>query len=169
MSSTVMTPVVCQNQMPGPTVIAADIKGSYEVTFDGKGDPSGGDVQRIPPEIVATVQFTNAIAKGILKVIEGEDNEAVQAALQKQTDAFWNRAKTERDEAMASLDQPAENDMVAVECIGPGTRPGTPCGENVPVRAREVNSTPPLCTRHTGLADQCVKRGKQPWVLEGEA
>jgi hypothetical protein len=166
MSNGVLTPVVCQNMMPGPTVIAADIKGTYEVRFDGKGDPSGGDVQRIPPEVVATVQFANAIAKGILRVEEGAENEVVAKALERQTDAFWGRAKTERDEALATLDAPAENDMIAVACIGPGTRTGASCDEQIPVRAREAGSIPPLCQRHAGLADQCVKRGREPWKLE---
>ena len=164
--SNVLTPVVCQNMMAGPTVIAADIKGTYEARFDGKGDPSGGDVQRIPPEVVATVQFANAIAKGILTVVEGEDNEVVAKALERQNDAFWGRAKQDKDAALAVLDTPAENDMIAVSCIGPGTRPGSSCDEQIPVRARETGTVPPLCTRHAGLADQCIKRGREPWKLE---
>jgi hypothetical protein len=166
MSSAVLTPVVCQNEMAGPTVIAADIKGGYEVRFDGKGDPSGGDVQRIPPEVVATVQFANAIGKGILTVSEGKDNPLVAKAMERQNDAFWARAKQDHDEALASLDAPAENDMIVVACIGPGTRPETSCGDEIPVRAREAGQLPPLCTRHTGLADRCVKRGREPWKLE---
>lgn len=166
MNSAVLTPVVCQNEMAGPTVIAADIKGTYEVRFDGKGDPSGGDVQRIPPEVVSTVQFANAIAKGILTVSEGEENPLVAKAMERQNDAFWARAKQDRDDALATLDQPAENDMIAVSCIGPGTRPGASCDEQIPVRAREAGSVPPLCTRHAGMADQCVKRGREPWKLE---
>lgn len=166
MSNAVMTPVVCQNMMAGPTVIAADIKGGYEVRFDGHGDPSGGDVRRIPPEVVATVQFADAIAKGILKVEEGAENEMVAKAMERQNDTFWARAKQDKDEALAVLDQPAENDMIAVACIGPGTRPGAACDEQIPVRAREAGQLPPLCQRHAGLADQCVKRGREPWKLE---
>jgi hypothetical protein len=166
MSSAVLTPVVCQNEMAGPTVIAADIKGGYEVRFEGKGDPSGGDIQRIPPEVVATVQFANAIAKGILSVAEGADNEIVAKALERQSDAFWARAKQDRDEALAVLDQPAENDMIAVSCIGPGTRPDAKCDEQIPVRAREAGTIPPLCQRHQGLSDRCIKRGRGPWELE---
>jgi len=150
-------------------VISSDLKGTYEVTFSGKGDPAGGDVQMIPPEIVATVQFSNAIQKGILSVVEGAENEVVKKALAKQSDAFWARARQDRDEALATLDQPAENDMIAVACIGPGSRPDTKCEELVPVRAREASSVPPLCTRHEGLSEQCVKRGRSPWVLEDKA
>jgi hypothetical protein len=164
--SAVLTPVVCKNEMAGPTVIAADIKGGYEVRFEGKGDPSGNDIQRIPPEVVATVQFSNALGKGILSVVEGEDNEVVVKALERQSDAFWARAKQDRDEALAVLDQPAENDMIAVACIGPGTRPDSTCDEQIPVRARDAASIPPLCQRHAGLANQCIKRGRGPWELE---
>ncbi len=76
------------------------------------------------------------------------------------------RAEKERLEALETLDAPTENDMIAVECIGPGTRPDTKCGENVTVRARDAGAIPPLCSRHEGLADRCVKRGRNPWELE---
>ena len=164
-----IAPVLCQNEMSGPTVISSDLKGTYEVTFAGKGDPSGGDVQPIPPEILATVQFSKAVSLNILSVVEGADNPIVAAALSKQSDAFRKRIEQEKVTATEYLDAPQEDDLVAVECIGPGTRPDTACGEMIPIRAREASSRPPLCSRHEALADQCVKRGRNPWVLEAGA
>jgi len=168
-ATAVATPVQCQNEMAGPTVISSDLKGTYEVTFAGKGDPSGGDVQPIPPEIIATVQFSKAVSLGILSVVEGADNPIVEAALAKQSDAFRKRVEQEQVTAREHLDAPQEDDLVAVACIGPGTRADTKCDEQIPIRAREVASRPPLCSRHESLADFAVKRGRNPWVLEGVA
>lgn len=163
----VATPVLCQNEMSGPTVISSDLKGTYEVTFAGRGDPSGGDVQPIPPEILATVQFAKAVSLGILSVVEGADNPVVVKALARQSDAFRQRIEQEKVAAREHLDAPQEDDLIAVGCIGPGTRPDTKCDEMIPIRAREAGSTPPLCSRHEALGEHAVKRGRNPWVLEG--
>jgi hypothetical protein len=152
--------------MGGPTVIASDPKSTYEVRFEGADDPDGGDIQLIPEEIVRTPAFAKAISQGIFEVIEGEENEAVREALTRQNDAFWRRAKQDKDSAMATLEAPADNDMIVINCIGPGSRPGAICGEEVPVRQREAVLNPPLCARHAGLAAQCVRRGTGPWMLE---
>jgi hypothetical protein len=168
-TAAVATPVLCQNEMAGPTVIASDLKATYEVTFAGKGSPDGEDVKPVPPEIVSTVQFSRAISQGVLRVLEGADNPVVVKALERQTGTFRQRMEVDQIAAREHLDAPQEDEMVAVACIGPGTRPDTKCEENVVMRARETGSRPPLCTRHEGLAEQCVKRGRNPWVLEGVA
>ena len=40
------------------------------------------------------------------------------------------------------------------------------CEEQVPVRADQQGSRPPLCTRHEHLSERCLKRGNGPWILE---
>lgn len=161
-----MATVMCQNQMAGLTVIAADAKRNYEIIFQGRGDPQGEDVQSIPNHLLYTPQFQKAIRQGILKVIEGEDNPVVQAALAKQTDSFHQRMAADELRSRESIDQASDDDMLVVLCIGPGTRDGSACGDQIPVRARDQGSRPPLCDRHQHLAERCVKRGSQPWVLE---
>lgn len=163
---TVATTVRCRNKMGGPTVIASDPKSTFEVRFEGLGDPDGGDIQLIPDEIARTPAFAKAISQGIFEVIEGEEHEAVKEALARQNDAFWRRARQDKDAALATLEAPADNDMIVINCIGPGPRPGAICGEEVPVRQREASLNPPLCARHAGLASQCLRRGNGPWVLE---
>lgn len=163
---TVATPVRCRNKMGGPTVIASDPKQTFQVQFAGLGDPDGEDYQLIPQEIVNLPSFAKALSQGVLEVIEGEENDAVKAALAKQSESFWKRAKQETDSALAVLEAPADNDLVVINCIGPGSRPGAVCGEEVPVRQRETGLNPPLCARHTGLAAQCMRRGNGPWYLE---
>lgn len=167
-TATIATPVVCRNKMAGPTVIASDQKSTHEVIFQGSGDQDGNDVQYVPEEIIKTPQFARAVSQGILEVIQGEDNAAVQLALQNQSDAFWRRAKAESDKAIESLDQPADNDLVVMPCIGPGSREGAVCGEDVPVRQRESMVNPPLCSRHAGLTESCVRRGSGAWQLLSE-
>ena len=163
---TIATPVMCRNRMAGPTVIASDQKSTHEVIFQGAGDPDGNDVQYIPEEILKTPQFARAIRQKIFEVVQGDDNEAVQAALQHQSDAFWGRMEKDKDEALASLDQQADNDLISVNCIGPGSRSGAVCGENVPVRQREAMNLPPLCSRHQSFSDECFRKGTGPWQLD---
>jgi hypothetical protein len=158
--------VMCQNQMSGPTVIAADAKRNYEIIFQGKGHPDGEDVQAIPEYLMHTIQFKNAIRKGILLVIEGEDHPVVVAAMRRQTDTFQKRLAADNLAAREVIDAAADNDIVIVNCIGPGSRDGAVCGEQVPLKDKDQASRPPLCDRHQHLADFCIKRGNQPWLLE---
>ena len=159
--------VMCRNMMAGPTVIASDPKQTHQVIFQGRDHPDGEDVQPIPAELLRTPQFVKALRQGILSVVSGEDNPVVQAALSKQSDAFHKRIAADELKAREVLDAPSEDDMIAVICIGPGTREGNTCEEQVPIRSREQGSRPPLCSRHQHLAELCVKRGTGPWMLEG--
>lgn len=160
------THVICRNRMAGPTVISSDIKGTHEVVFQGRDDPGGEDYQILPEEILKTPQFSRAISKGILEVVQGEDDPIVAQALKRQTDAFWQRSQADAVAAREVLDAPQENDLIAVQCIGPGSRPGAVCGTDIPVRSREAQSSPPLCAAHESLKDRCVRRGDGPWTLE---
>jgi hypothetical protein len=162
----VQAPVMCQNMMSGPTVIASDPKETYAVTFAGRGDRSGDDVQPIPREMLAAPAFARSLRQGVLKVIEGEEDPLVQSALARQTSNFRDRMAAEELTVRESIDEASDNDMIVVTCIGPGTRPEAPCGEQIPVRAREKDNGPPLCARHAGLAERCVRRGSGPWTLE---
>jgi len=159
--------VMCQNQMSGPTVIAADAKRNYEVVFQGKGHPDGEDVQPIPEALLNTIQFRRALSRGVIVAIEGADHPIVQQALARQSDAFAKRMATQQMSDREVLDSPAAADIIVVNCIGPGSRPGAVCGEQVPVKSGDTGK-PPLCDRHQGLKDRCLKRGDGPWVLEDD-
>jgi hypothetical protein len=160
--------VMCQNQMPGPTVIAADAKRNYETIFAGKDDPDGNDVQPIPESLLRTIAFQRALRQGVLLVIEGDDHPVVVQAMSRQTTSFRDRMTSQETAAREVIDKPSEDDILVVVCIGPGTRDGSACGEQVPVKSRDFAARPPLCGRHTQLSDRCVKRGDGPWVLEGD-
>jgi hypothetical protein len=158
--------VMCRNMMAGPTVIASDPKQTHEVIFAGRDDPGGEDVQPIPEALVRSPAFVRAIRQGILAVVAGEDNPVIQAAMARQSGSFRDRMAADELKVREVLDAPSDNDMLVVACIGPGTREGLSCEEQVPVRARDKDSSPPLCDRHQHLADFAVKRGSRPWALE---
>ena len=167
MTTAAPAPVMVRNKMAGPTVLASDPKSTHEVIWSGRGAPDGGDVQPVPEEILRTPAFARNLALGVIEIISGaEDNELASQALKVQSDAFWKRSAEQEETALASLEPAADNDLVAVACIGPGSRPGASCEEQIPVRARELNAAPPLCSRHLHLADQCIRRGTGPWQIE---
>jgi hypothetical protein len=165
-TATITQPVMCQNMTPGPLVIASSPKSDNEVIFGGHGNPNGEDVQPIPEGLLAAPAFSRALKQGTLKVVLGDDNPIVQGALQAQSDAYWKRMDTDKLAAMETLEAPKDDDLVAVQCIGPGTREGVQCEDTVPVRAREKDSKPPLCDRHAVLLERCVRRGSGAWAVE---
>jgi hypothetical protein len=160
------TTVVVQNMTKSVLVIASDPHRTHEVTFGSKNATDGSDYQHMPPEIIRTPAFARQISLGTLRVVEGENDPAVQSALKHQSDAYWKRAEDDAREAMATLDETADNDFVVLQCFGPGNREGAVCGENIPVKAADKESSPPLCDRHQHLVDRCIRRGTGPWVLE---
>ena len=165
-SPSLSTTVVCQNMTASVLVIASDPRRTHEVTFEGKDSPTGGDFQHMPEEIIKTPAFRRQLALRTLRVVQGEDDPYVTQAMQYQSDAFWKRADEERAAALSTLDEVADNDYLVLQCIGPGTRPDAICGENIPAKAKEAAGIVPLCDRHQGLKDRCVRRGDGPWVLE---
>lgn len=159
--------IMCQNQMTGRTVIAADAHRNYEIIFEGKDDPDGNDVQPIPDVLLRTVQFQRALQQGILVAVEGADHPVVVQAMNRQSDSFRRRNAAADTAARESLDKPHEEDILIASCVGPGSREGASCETQVPVRGKD-SGRPPLCDRHVHLADRCVKRGNGPWTLEDE-
>ena len=158
--------VLARNKMSGPTVLADSPKENYQVIFAGAGDPSGGDVQPIPDELVRVPAFARNIALGVIEIVDGQDNPIVAAALKAQSNAFWQKNEAEKLTALETLEAPRDDDLVAVTCIGPGTRADTQCEDTIPVRAREKDNKPPLCDRHAGLLERCIRRGSGAWVVE---
>jgi hypothetical protein len=162
--------VMAQNEMGGPTVLASDPRATFEVRWAGKGDPDGEDVQPVPPEIMKTVQFSQAVRKGIISLL-GPDGEVVTEALRRQRGAFQQRMTSDSLAASEAIDRVADNDIISVPCIGPSPRAGTPCGEAAMLRSAERHARPALCDRHSSLAPRYAaaeKDGSTTWVLSGE-
>lgn len=158
--------VMVQNMMSGPTVIALDAKRSYEMIFGGNGDPHGEDIQEIPEEMLRAKQFRDALRKGVFTIVEGHDHPAVVQAMARQTDSFRNRMAADDLAAREVIDAPHDGDLLVVTCIGPGSREGAVCGDMVAIKEKDQSARPPLCSRHSHLAERCVKRGSGPWKIE---
>jgi hypothetical protein len=154
-----------RNTQGGPTVIASDPKGTHQVEWAGADDPMGGDVQPVPQEIVDTVPFWNAIQKGILVVENLQDHPELQDRLDKQNASWKARQSQAADQAVAAIDQQANNDIVSVSCIGPDGKGGK-CGADVAVRDTQKDERPPLCERHASLAGEYV--AEELGVVDGK-
>jgi hypothetical protein len=101
-----MPVTMVRNTQPGPTVISSDPKGTHFVEWAGSGDPSGGDIQPVPEEIVNTPQFEKAKRRGIFVLVEDGSDEAT-VALDKQVSA-WNASNDTKNEVIKDSIEGAE-------------------------------------------------------------
>lgn len=146
-----------RNNQAGPTVLSSDPKGSEFVEWQGKSDPSGGDIQPVPEIIQESVAFQRCVRRGILTPLSAEDQDVIDAAMENQQAAWDKRQSFSQDTAAQVIDQQANNDIVTLACVGPSTRQGSArCGEQVTVRDVSKNEKPPLCSQHENLAPQYV-------------
>lgn len=158
----VQNAVMARNLMDGPTVISSDPRGSQYVEWQGSNDPGGGDVQLVPEEIVSSVPFVRAIQRGILVIENPEDNPDLLERIDKQNAAFRNRLTDAREKLDATIERPQNRDMVTLPCVGPSAKGDGICGEYVTVRELNKNDKPPLCNRHTHLAQEYVPTEEAP-------
>lgn len=148
--------VVARNNMDGVTVLASDVKGSHSVEWGAKGDPAGDDIQFVPEEVVTSVAFRRALARGVVALVDEESDPEVAEALGKQVEAFKRRQEGAQEDASATIDRPTSRDSVSAFCVGPDTRDQGKCGEPVAISEKKLKDTPPLCPRHQHLATQYV-------------
>lgn len=148
-----MPVVQVQNNTKGPLVMAATPT-SPGVEWQGEGDPMGGDVQMCDETLVESPAFYKAVQRGLLTIVNPEDNPDLVDKIQRQNDAYAARIASADAAAKASIDQAPKNDVLAVPCVGPS---GTGrCGVDVLVREADKNAKPPLCGLHADLAPQYV-------------
>lgn len=60
--------VLVRNQESGPTVFTEPVS-KVQIEWLGAGDPSGGDHQYVPEEVLGNVQFMKCIQRGVLVVV----------------------------------------------------------------------------------------------------
>jgi hypothetical protein len=148
--------VMARNKMGGPTVLSSDPRGTFEVRWEGRGDPSGGDVQYIPDEMLRIPAFARALKLGVIEIANPEDNPELVEALDRQAAKFHAAQAKAQDEVMATIDHEKTRDLVVQTCIGPATRGTGECGEQVAVHETHQHDAPPLCNRHASLAPEFV-------------
>jgi hypothetical protein len=137
-----------RNTASGPTVFSDR---GEEVTWAGANDPMGGDLQPVPASFLDSVQFHRMTARGIFVVEEAEA--AVATALEQHRRDWTQRLENQRAASTQVIDQVPQNDSVVKTCLGPsGKAPNQLCGADVPIKAKKLAETPPLCSMHSGLA-----------------
>lgn len=151
-------PVLVRNTEGGPTVLS-DLQTKEFVEWQGAGDPNGADIQAVPESFLNNVNFLRCVQRGILVVENPEDNPEITAAIEKQNAAWAARREQAKKTATASIDQQANNDLIAVQCVGPGGRGGQ-CDNTVSVKEKVKADKPPLCATHEGLAPQYVRNDR---------
>ncbi len=142
-----------RNCKPGPTLFS-DQNSNMMIEWQGAGDPQGGDIQQVPRALINNMAFAKSLRKGVLEVIEADDEIAnllsTQAAQQRALDA-----KREQ-ETLSRMDEGMGTDMVGYPCLGPGERAGVLCGVMVPMSRDQLEQRPPLCAKHAHLASNFV-------------
>lgn len=141
-------PVLVKSNVAGPTVFSIPSK-NIAIDWSASGDPDGNDYQYVPDEVVTDVNFMKAMNRGVFAVVEASD--AVHEAIARQGEAYLRRQEIATQAAKDVIDQRADDDLISLSCIGPGSRPGSDCGDQVPVRAKHRDRKPPLCDRHVGM------------------
>jgi hypothetical protein len=140
-----------RNTLAGPLVLSSDPKGTTVVTWMGKGDPNGEDVQAIPDDILNGVAYDKIRRRGI---IEEMTEEEAYGAMETQNEV-WEKSQSTAD-IEATIERTTNNDFVVLNCIGPSTRGQGLCGADVNVRDAKKNEAPPLCAAHVALAREYV-------------
>ncbi len=145
-----------RNHQGGPTVLASDPKGTETVEWQGKGDPGGGDIQPVSEMMQALPQFNRILRRGLIELVP-EDSDLFQDADDKQQAHWDSRMNSSQEAGAAAIDHQANNDVIALPCVGPTSRPGeTKCGADVTVKDAVKNERPPLCNLHIDLTSQYV-------------
>jgi hypothetical protein len=147
----VLAPVLVRNTEPGPVVLSSNPKGEDYVEWQGAGDPTGADVQPVPETFLKNVNFLRAVQRGILVIENPEDNPEIAEAIEKQNAAWAKRREDAQTKARETLDHTPDNDMVSVACVGPA------CTQMLPVKSKQRQEKPPLCSTHEKLAPQYVR------------
>jgi len=146
-------PVMVRNLKDGPTVFSIPEK-RIEIEWQGKGDPTGADVQGVPDEVLESTYFQRALRRGVFETIT---DLAAEDALNQQNDSFAAREAVERANSVAAIDPEAHNDILSLPCQGPSGRGSGLCTQPVAVKESKVDEAPVLCPQHDSLASEFVQ------------
>lgn len=139
-----------QNTASTITVFTARVEGADEVSeFAASGDPSGNDVMELPSTYLKLARFREALRKGILKIVDGDDP-AVVDAYENQQNAYEAQQQTKAESERLIAAQPIRA-FSGVQCLAQDGR--NQCAEFA-VYAQNTRERPPLCQKHAHLASQ---------------
>ena len=151
-------PMFVANTQAGPTNFS-DERTGISITWEGKGNPAGLDVQACPLQLLENTDFIRNLSNGVF-VIEQADAEVmeiVEAQLSNpymnRSAAVWRQQQADRlAGSQAEIEHKENQDYIVQGCIGPSTRGEGTCGAQVPVKDQNSKDAPPLCSQHKSLA-----------------
>jgi len=162
-ANTISKPIFLQNEQAGPLVFRDDAS-NVEIVWQGKGNPSGEDMQAVPVAFLNNVNFLRILNRGAVTLIDADEDvrAAVEAQLsspilQRQAQANAEARTRAVEAALTPLDRPERNDYITIGCIGPSTRGQGTCGAEVPVRELNKGESAPLCATHAHLAPMAIQ------------
>jgi hypothetical protein len=147
--------LIVRNMHGGPTTFTYEhdgMKTPYE--WFGAGDVDERDILEVPESIAVNPHFRKAVARGILRVEEGDED--VVESISRAGQRWQDRQNARRNEIEAQFDRQEDRSMVVVACVGPGPR-GSTCGASVFERAKTQSGKPPLCPNHEHLSTNFVQ------------
>lgn len=147
--------LIVRNMHGGPTTFTFEhdgMKTPYE--WFGAGDVDERDILEVPESMALNPHFRKAVARGIFKVEEGDED--VVASITRAGQRWQERQTQRRSEIEAQMDRQEDKSMVVVACVGPGPR-GSTCGASVFERVKTQGGKPPLCPNHEHLSTNFVQ------------
>lgn len=160
--------VALRNLKDGVTVLTPNFSDPRNyLEFKAAGDPGGGDLQYVSEELVNTPACVKAIQHGVLALESDAMSADVKAAFEQQMKVARDQRERQQAAVKATIDRAENRDIVGETCVGPGERPGVPCGDMVGVRDRTMGDTAPLCARHEHLAMEYTRTEDNSYHADG--
>lgn len=159
--------LIIRNMHGGPTTFLHEhdgMKTPYE--WFGAGDVDERDILEVPEAVALNPHFRKAVARGILKIEEGDED--VVASVARAGRKWQERQLERRNEIESQMDRQEDKSMVVVPCMGPGPR-GSTCGASVFEREATRGSKPPLCTQHQHLSANFAQIETEERTRDGKA
>lgn len=133
------------------------VPGAASITLMPNGDPSHGDVTMVSEEVLESVEFRDALRRGLVTQIEAEDTDQALSDMDEARAASREGQQRAAQESLNETLVPSQdNDIIGTSCIGPGARPTLKCGVPVQLTAAQRKEQPPLCDKHRRLAHEYV-------------
>lgn len=153
-------PVLARNKKPGVTVLDPK-RDNTGIEWQGYGDSSGGDIQSVPPTVANTPSFARALSRGIFEIVTEEEYQRAALAQDEEYQRVQEAKVAKQNEL---IDSESNREILEHKCVGPQDRGTEQCGISVIVE--DIEETPPLCTKHSGLKKQYVK--SEGWSSSGK-
>lgn len=144
--------IIVKNQLNNIVVFNLKIDGAVEESeWKPSGDRDGEDVMELPSTYLLNARFRETLNKGILKIIDADDPEVVEA-FDAQVQAY-KEAQERKNHSDYLIEGTLPRAFSGTPCIA--KEGGRPCPEYA-LSSNNTNERPPLCQHHQYLAGTFV-------------